>query len=87
MHLIDTDTILYTKDPCGIKEMDFAYRVQIENLHTVDAVNHAKIIETIENGQMKRIVSCCGANVTQMTCWVIPDYCPWCGAKLDLQED
>ena len=52
---------------------------------TVDAVEvvHGQIIETIENGKMKRVFSCCNTDFTQMTMWITPNYCPNCGAKMD----
>lgn len=42
-----------------------------------------KIIEQIYNGKMKRVFSCCDEDFTQLTCWITPNYCPNCGAKLD----
>ena len=41
-----------------------------------------RIIETIENGNMKRVFSCCKVDCTQLTTWLIPNYCPHCGAKI-----
>ena len=52
----------------------------------VAPVRHGSIIETIEDGRMKRVFSCCGTDFTKMTCWMAPNYCPNCGAKLDLEE-
>lgn len=49
----------------------------------VALVRHGSIIETIEDGRMKRVFSCCGADFTEMTCWMTPKYCPNCGAKMD----
>ena len=46
-------------------------------------VRHGSIIETIEDGHMKRVFSCCGTDFTKMTCWMTPKYCPNCGAKMD----
>ena len=46
-------------------------------------VRHGRIIETIENGRMKRVFSCCGTDFTEMTCWMTPNFCPECGAKMD----
>lgn len=40
------------------------------------------IIETIENGKMKRVCSCCKVDCTQLTAWMTPNYCPYCGAKI-----
>lgn len=52
----------------------------------VAPVRHGKIIETIEDGHMKRTFSCCGTDFTQMTCWMTPNYCPNCGARMDGDE-
>ena len=49
----------------------------------VAPVRHGRIIETIENGRMKRVFSCCGTDFTEMTCWMTPNFCPECGAKID----
>ena len=49
----------------------------------VASVRHGSIIETIENGRMKRVFSCCGTDFTEMTCWMTPNFCPECGAKMD----
>ena len=62
---------------------------QIADAPTVDAmpVRHGKIIETIENGRMKRVFSCCGEDFTKLTCWMAPNYCPNCGAKIDKEKN
>ena len=49
----------------------------------VAPVRHGSIIETIEDGHMKRVFSCCEVDFTKMTCWMTPKYCPNCGAKMD----
>ena len=46
-------------------------------------VRHGRVIETIEDGRMKRVFSCCGTDFTGITCWMRPNYCPNCGAKMD----
>ena len=51
----------------------------------VAPVRHGSIIETIEESRMKMVVACCGADFTEMTCWMTPNYCPNCGAKMDLE--
>ena len=57
----------------------------IDNAPATDVapVRHGRIIETIENGRMKRVFSCCGEDFTELTCWMTPNYCPNCGAKID----
>ena len=47
-------------------------------------VKHGEIIETIEDGKMKRVFSCCGTDFTRLTSWITPNYCPNCGAKMNL---
>ena len=46
-------------------------------------VRHGRVIETIEDGRMKRVFSCCGTDFTGITCWMRPNFCPNCGAKID----
>ena len=57
--------------------------VPCDHLGEVVPVRHGSIIETIEDGRMKRVFSCCGTDFTKMTCWMTPKYCPNCGAKMD----
>lgn len=52
----------------------------------VAPVRHGRIIETIGDGRMKRVFSCCGVDFTKMTSWMTPKYCPNCGAKMDLKD-
>ena len=83
MRLIDADELIeeaLTEGAYGYVDVK-----QIADAPTVDAapVRHGKIIETIENGRMKRVFSCCGTDFTKMTCWMTPNYCPNCGAKMD----
>lgn len=48
----------------------------------VAPVRHGKIIETIKDGKMNRVFSCCGHDFTELTCWYMPKYCPNCGAPI-----
>ena len=41
-----------------------------------------EIVETVENGRMKRVFSCCGCDFTSLTCWITPKFCPNCGAPM-----
>ena len=61
------------------------FEALIESIPSADVapVRHGRIIETIENGRMKRVFSCCGTDFTEMTCWMTPNFCPECGAKID----
>lgn len=55
----------------------------IDTSADVESVRNGSIIETIEDGHMKRVFSCCGTDFTKMTCWMTPKYCPNCGARMD----
>ena len=61
---------------------------QIADAPTLDVapVRHGRIIETIGDGRMKRVFSCCGEDFTKLTCWMTPNYCPNCGAKIDKEK-
>lgn len=48
-----------------------------------EPVKHGRIIESIKDGKSNRVFSCCGKDFTQLTMWMIPNYCPNCGAKMD----
>ena len=41
-----------------------------------------EIIETIKNGKMNRVFSCCNTDFTELTMWITPKHCPECGAKI-----
>lgn len=72
----------------AIQQLREDYGVELgQKKADVVPVRHGKIIETIEDGHMKRTFSCCGTDFTQMTCWMTPNYCPNCGARMDLQEE
>ena len=59
---------------------------KIENGELVE-VKHGYIIETVKNGKFNRVFSCCGKDYTKLTQWIIPKYCPNCGAKMDERSD
>lgn len=86
MRLIEADALIEE----ALAEGAYGYVdvKQIADAPTVDAVpvRHGKIIETIENGRMKRVFSCCGEDFTELTCWMTPNYCPECGAKIDKEK-
>ena len=90
MRLIDADRALETVHNRGVAYPN-AYHLTnyatliLQEAPTIEAVpvRHGKIIETIEDGHMKRIFSCCETDFTKMTCWMTPNYCPNCGAKMD----
>ena len=46
-----------------------------------------EIIETIKDGKMNRVFSCCGTDFTQLTTWMTPKYCPECGAKVSKKRE
>ena len=41
-----------------------------------------EVLDTVENGRMKRVFSCCGCDFTDLTCWIAPRFCPACGSPL-----
>lgn len=65
------------------------YADKIESISVADVapVRHGVVIESIENGKMKRIFSCCGEDFTKLTMWMWPNYCPNCGAKMNMEEE
>lgn len=44
--------------------------------------NSFDIVETIKDGKSHRMFSCCNTECTNMTSWIMPTYCPWCGKKI-----
>lgn len=88
--LIDADAAIWELTTgCFPQSMEYTRAVGIakrliQEMPTIEAVpvRHGSIIETIEDGRMKRVFSCCGTDFTKMTCWMMPNYCPNCGAKL-----
>lgn len=54
-------------------------RDMVEDFFTNDV---GEIVETIKDGKMKRVFSCCGTDFTQLTMWMTPNFCPECGAKI-----
>ena len=63
-------------------------RYFIDKFPTLDVapVRHGTIIHSNENGKSKRTFSCCKSDFTQLTMWMVPNYCPNCGAKMNLEE-
>lgn len=60
----------------------FKHLVADQPVADVRPVRYGKIIETIENGKMKRIFSCCGKDFTNLTAWYTPNFCPNCGRDM-----
>lgn len=62
--------------------------VRLNSIPAADVaeVRHGKIIETIKDGKMNRVFSCCGHDFTELTCWYMPKYCPNCGALMKEDE-
>lgn len=60
----------------------------VDDAPTLDyaPVRHGLIIESNANGKSKRVFSCCGTDCTKMTMWMMPIYCPYCGAKMGGKE-
>lgn len=45
-----------------------------------------EIIETTKDGRINRRFSCCGTDCTEMTKWLVPNFCPYCGAQVTREE-
>ena len=71
----------------GFSRDNPAYCGMFLNCADVAPVRHGSIIETIGDGRMKRVFSCCGKDFTELTCWMTPNYCPNCGAKIDKKKE
>lgn len=80
MRLIDADA--FDKRLVRLGALSIKSALDEEPTIEAEPVRHGSIIETIEDGRMKRVFSCCGTDFTKMTCWMMPNYCPNCGAKL-----
>ena len=48
----------------------------------VVSLKEGQIIESVVDGKMQRVFSCCNTDCTQLTMWMTPSYCPHCGAKM-----
>ncbi len=90
MRLIDADALKRVKFEFGedfsVIDMARALITAIDIAPTIDPESlrpKGRIIETIENGKMKRVFSCCNTDFTQMTMWMKAKYCPNCGAKME----
>ena len=86
MRLIDADEMIL--DLQNKYSNETFYKQVKENLidcaPTVIAtpIKHEIIVQTIKNGRYNRVFSCCNTDFTQLTMWLLPKYCPNCGAKL-----
>ena len=45
---------------------------------------HAKIMQTTKDGRAYRYCSNCEDDLTDLTMWMTPKYCPNCGAKVEV---
>ena len=77
---LDGCTVVYKTENYTSDEIEAV----ISGLPAADVapVRHGKIIETIKDGKMNRVFSCCGHDFTELTCWYMPKYCPNCGAPI-----
>ena len=94
MNAIDADQLMKFVDNFGeFYKQTYRYitgeglRYAIGKFPVVEAepVRHGAIISSNENGKSKRTFSCCNSDFTQLTMWMVPNYCPNCGAKMDLE--
>lgn len=56
----------------------------IESALEVDVRENIKAVflQTLEDGYFKRICSHCEKDLTKVTTWIIPKFCPYCGAEM-----
>lgn len=78
---IDREALLRITEQQGHVSVD---DIVNEPAADVAPVVHGRIVESWEAGYSKRIFSCCGTDCTKMTQWMRPNFCPHCGAKMDL---
>lgn len=83
--MLENSQIITDGEYCGYCTED----VRLNSIPAADVaeVRHGKIIETIKDGKMNRVFSCCGHDFTELTCWYMPKYCPNCGARMDKEDD
>lgn len=82
---IEREKVLSKAAPVAgcFSDMISAYDIIMLPAEDVVPVRHGRIVQTLENGRMKRVFSCCGTDFTKLTSWMAPNYCPNCGAKMD----
>lgn len=80
---IEREAAIQSAKHAWAKGLEPSQYIEIIPAADVTPVRHGSIIETIEDGHMKRVFSCCGTDFTKMTCWMTPKYCPNCGARMD----
>lgn len=81
-HCLVLDKPAEARGYIGAKEL-----IERRKAADVAEVRHGKIIETIKDGKMNRVFSCCGHDFTELTCWYMPKYCPNCGARMDKEDN
>ena len=83
--ILENAQIISNGEYCGYCTED----VRLNSIPAADVaeVRHGKIIETIKDGKMNRVFSCCGHDFTELTCWYMPKYCPNCGARVDKEDE
>lgn len=83
--ILENAQIISNGEYCGYCTED----VRLNSIPAADVaeVRHGKIIETIKDGKMNRVFSCCGHDFTELTCWYMPKYCPNCGARMDKEDE
>lgn len=87
MRPIDADALLNEANADGAYGYVDAWQIANAPTLEVKPMKYGHVIESIENGRMKRIFSCCGEDFTKLTVWMRPNYCPNCGARMDLEVD
>ena len=99
MRLIDADAIQYWQDDSGLKSMDYVRRSQIDSMPIIEAelvkhgrweqveVVHDRKDAKIQDWQQAKCSVCGRWNTTPFMYYLrLDNYCPICGAKMDLTE-
>lgn len=77
-----TNNVIYCSMPPKVKCSITDEYHQLYDRCNVEVENRIYILESIENGKMKRITECCNSDVTSLTASFTPKYCIECGKKL-----
>ena len=77
------DQVMWERD-VAIQQLREDYGVSLGEKKPADVVErkHGHIIETVKDGKMNRVFSCCGEDFTKLTSWMTPNFCPNCGADM-----
>lgn len=92
MYLIDADEFFKNLTAYAPPEMtwdagDIAHKLDEMPRINAEPIHYGFIICGNKDGRSQRIFSCCNTDFTNLTAWMIPNYCPNCGAKILVEGD